>query len=266
MKKITLLVLLMASTAMAFSQTADEIINKSVEALGGRDKLNAINTLQYSQMIMVKSAMGNIDIPVQYYKEKDKFYRMQAILNFGGQTMKFFTVLSDTAGYVMLPAMPMLGAQGGLKKLNDKERKLQAYQLSAAGYFADLVDYTTKGSKVEMLKDQKVGSEDCYKIKLTTASAQPVTYFISKATNLITRVDTQGDMAASMSGMGGVVSGLGGRVDKMEVTALYSDYKDFDGVKFPGKVIMKAQMGDSESTITNVKINEAIEPRYYKPE
>jgi hypothetical protein len=73
-------------------------------------------------------------------------------------------------------------------------------------------------------------------------------------------------MAASMSGLGSMMSGLGGRAEKMEVTALYSDYKDFNGVKFPGKVTMKTQMGDSESTIANVKINEAIEPKLYKPE
>lgn len=266
MKKTLLLVLLMVFTVTAFSQTADEVINKFIEASGGKDKLNAINTLQYSQIITLKSPMGNVDLPVQYYKEKDKFYRMQAILNFGGQSMKLFTVLSDTAGYVMLPALPMLGTEGGLKKLNENERKLQAYQLNAAGYFPDLVDYAIKGSKVELLKDEKVGTEDCNKVKLTMASGQSLTYFISKATNLVSRVDTQGDMAASMSGMGGMMSGLGGGMDKIEVKALYSDYKDYNGVKFPAKVAMKTQMGDSEGTITNVKINDAIEPKFYKPE
>jgi hypothetical protein len=266
MRKTSLLLLFVLFAASAFSQTADEVINKFIEASGGKDKLNAINTLQYNQLIVVKSPMGNIDIPIQYYKEKNKFYRMQANLNLAGQFMKFFTVVSDSAGYVLLPALPMLGTDGGLKKLNESERKLQAYQLDAAGYFAGLVDYAAKGSKVELLKDEKVNNEDNFKLKLTMNTGQSLTYFINKATGLVTRVDTQGDMAASMSGMGGMMGGAGGQMDKMAVSAFYSDYKDFNGVKFPLKVVMKTQMGESESTITNVRINEAIEPRLYKPE
>lgn len=266
MKKILLLVLLGVLSVAAFSQTADEVINKFIAASGGKDKLNAINTLQYNQHITVKSAMGNLDVPIQYYKEKNKFYRMQASMQFGGQTLNVFTVVNDTAGYIMMPAIPMLGSEGGIKKMNESERKMQAYQLDAAGYFGNLVDYAAKGSTATLLKDDKVNKEDCYQIKLTMNTGQSLTYFISKATNLITRVDTKGDMAASMSGMGSMLSGMGGRVEKMEVSGIYSDYKDFNGIKFPTKIALRTQMGDSESIISNVKINEPIDAKLYMPQ
>jgi outer membrane lipoprotein-sorting protein len=265
MKKGLFVIVLMAFVTGAFAQTADEVINKFVETSGGKEKLNAINTLQYNQVINVKSPMGNIEIPIKYYKEKNKMYRMEAAMQFGGQNMNFFSVVSDTAGYVMMPAIPMLGSEGGLKKLDEKERQLQAYQLDAAGFFANLVDYASKGSKVELLKDDKVNKEDCYKVRLTMKTGQEITYLINKSTNLVAKVDTKGTMAASMSGMGAMIGGAaGGRVDKMEVSTLYSDYQDFNGVKIPTKINIKAAMGDSESTISNVKINEPIDPKLYQ--
>lgn len=266
MKKTLLFFLLSVLAASAFSQTADEVINKFIEASGGKSKLTSISTLQYNQSITLKSPMGDLVVPIQYFKENNKFYRMQANMQFAGQSMKFFTLLNDSAGYLMVPAMPMLGTEGGLKKLNEVDRKHQIYQMDAAGYFPDLIDYTAKGNKLEKLKDDKVNKEDCYQLKQTLSNGQTLTYFINKTTNLVARVDATGEMAASMSGMGGMVSMMGGRLDKMEASAFYMDYKDYDGLKFPAKVILKTQMGDSESLITNVKINEIIDPKYYMPQ
>jgi outer membrane lipoprotein-sorting protein len=264
MKKGLFVILLMAFVTGAFAQTADEVINKFVAASGGKEKLNAINTLQYDQVISVKSPMGNFEVPIKYYKDRNKMYRMEASMQFGGQNMNFFSVINDSTGYVMMPAIPMLGSEGGLKKLDEKERKLQAYQLDANGFFPDLVDYAAKGSKVELLKDDKVNKEDCYKIKLTMKTGQEITYLISKATDLVTRVDTKGTMAASMSGVGAMMGGAaGGRAERMEVSTVYSAYQDFNGVKIPTKINIKAAMGDSESTISNVKINEPIDPKLY---
>jgi hypothetical protein len=263
MKKTLLLFLFCAAITTAFAQTADEVINKFVEASGGKAKLNAVNTLQYNQLIKIKSPMGEFELPMQFYKEKNKLFRVQASMQMGSEPLSFFSVVSDTAAHVMLPAF--MGSEGGLKKLTDKERQLQAYQLDPAGYFAGLVDYAAKGNKVELIKDEKAKNDDSYKLKLTMKTGQEMTYFISKATNLVTRFDVKGAMAASMSGMGAMMGGAG-RVDKMEVSTIYTDYKDFDGVKFPTKVIIKSQMGDSESTISNVKINQPIDPRLYRAE
>jgi len=265
MKRVSLLALLLVAASISFAQTADEVINKFIAASGGEDKLNGINTFQYNQVISVKSPMGNFEVPIQYYKDKNKMYRMQASMQFGGQNLNFFQVISDTGGYVMMPALPMLGSEGGLKKLDEKERQLQKYQLETAGFFPNLIDFAAKGSKVELLKDDKVNKEDCYKIKLTMKTGQEITYLINKSTNLVARVDTKGTMAASMSGVGAVMGGAAGsRVEKMEVSTVYSNYQDFNGVKIPTKINIKSPMGESESTISNVKINEPIAAASYE--
>ncbi len=62
--------------------------------------------------------------------------------------------------------------------------------------------------------------------------------------------------------MGGETNSRG--MEKMEVTTDYKDYKDIDGIKFPTKLTIKTQMGDSESEITNIEVNKTIDPKWYK--
>ncbi|HEX8332051.1 MAG TPA: hypothetical protein VF622_05480 [Segetibacter sp.] len=266
MKRFLSLILLATISTGAFSQTADEVVSKFLAASGGKEKLSAINTLQYNQLINFKSPMGEMEIPLKYYKEKNKLFRLETSLQFGPQSMNFFTVINDKEGYVMVPANPMFGNEGGLQKMSEKDRAQQVYQLDPAGLFSTLVDYAAKGSKVELLKDEKVNKDDAYKIRQTLASGQEIIYYINKATNMVVRMDAKGAMAANLSGMGSMMSGMGGggRMDKMEVSMLYSDYTEIDGLKFPTKVRIKSAMGELESEITNIRVNKTIDPALYK--
>jgi len=264
MKKFGLIILLVTLFATTYAQTADEVVNKFVEASGGKEKLNSIKTLQYKQHIKLNLPMGSFDVPLQYFKEKDKFFRLQSSVAFGGQNMNFFTLVTDTAGYTFIPPNPFNGNEGGIEKISDKALKGLQYQTDPAGLFAPLVDYAAKGNKVELLKDDKVNKEDCYKLKLTTSTGQETTFLINKNTNLVARVDAKGEMAANNSGMGGMMSGLGGRMDKMEVKIEYTNYTDVDGLKFPTKALIKSNISDSQSEITDIQINKEIASKWYK--
>ena len=266
MKRLSLLIVLTAFVSTVFSQSADEVINKFVEASGGKEKLNSINTLQYLQTINMKTPIGDFAVPIQFFREKNKLFRMQASVELGIQNLSFFTVVTDTAGYIMLPAMPLLGTEGGLQKMDEKDRASQAFQFDAAGLFAGLVDYAAKGNKVELLKDTLIDNEKCSKIKFTSKAGDDIIYFISKTTSMVVRTDIKGDMAASMTGLGGIMGSMSNQAEKAEVTVLYTDYTDVKGIKFPSKAVIKNQMGDAESQIADIKINEPIDAKWYKAE
>jgi outer membrane lipoprotein-sorting protein len=266
MKKGVLIILLSCFASAVFCQTADEVINKFIEASGGRQKLNRIKTLQYVQTVTMNTALGDFKMPMQFFKEKNKLFRAQASIAFGAQSLSFFAVVTDTAGYIMLPAVPMMGSEGGITKMTESERSSQADQLDAAGMFAPLVDYGAKGNKLQLLTEEKVNNEDCYQIKLTSKSGGDAAYFISKATNLVVRTDTEGSTAASMNGLGSLMGGLGAHAGKTSITTLYSNYADVQGVKLPTRVTIKNQLGDAESEITGIKINEPIDAKWYKAE
>lgn len=264
MKFLCTLIFFATISTTAIAQTADEVISRFIEATGGKDKLSSITSLQYSQNVKFNSPFGELDIPMNYYKVAKKLFRLETSLQFGGQAMNFVTVITDTAGYNKLPSNPMMGLEGGLKKMSAKDHAIELANLDAAGYFSSLVDYAAKGHKVELLKDEKVNKEECYKIKHTLATGQEVIYLINKSTNLVVRSDAKGAMAASQTGMGSLMNSMGGgRADKMEVSTLYADYQDFDGIKIPVKLTVKSPMGDLQSSISNVQINKSINPALY---
>lgn len=264
MKRFLVVIFLFLVSSGSNAQTADEIVNRFLEAAGGVERLNEVKTLQYSQLIKLKSPMGEIQMPLKYFREKNKLFRLESSLNFGAQPLEFYTVITDTSGYIKIPNSPMIGLAGGVQKMTEKERMLQIFQMDASGMFSTLVGYAAKGHKIELVKEEKVNKEDAYKLKHTLSSGQEIIYFISKASNLVVKMDTKGSMAASMSGLGTVMSGMGGgRIDKMEVSTLYSDYIVVDGLKFPGKIIIKSAMGDLESAVTNIQINKPIDRALY---
>jgi hypothetical protein len=267
MKKSILLLMVMALVYSGFSQTADEVVNKFLAASGGKEKLVGIKTLQFDQSLKMKTPFGDFDVPISYIKDNGKFFRVQATVQMGPQSETVFTMINDTEGYVMVPANPFSGAEGGLKKMDDKERQSQAYQLDAMGYFAPLVNYAEKGSTVELLKDEKVNKEDCYKVKLTMKGGQELIYLVNKNSNLVVRMDAKGPIAAAMSGLGSMMGSMGGgRIDKVEVSNKFSAYKEIDGIQFPTKVVISSAMGDMDSDLSNIRINQEINSKWYKAE
>jgi hypothetical protein len=266
MRKYLLLFVSIVIVSSAFSQTADEVIQKFLQASGGKEKLQGVKTLQYSQLVKMKSPMGEMEIPVNFYREKNKFFRVQASLQFGPQSLDFFTLISDTAGYVMMPPNPMTGDEGGLKKLLEKDRLQQWSQTEVAGMFTRLVEYASNGSKVELAGTEKVGNEDCHKIILTNTAGPATTYFISRKTNLVVRQDAKGTIAANMSGLGAMLTSFNavGKADKVEVSVLYSDYKEVDGLQFPTKITVSSPMGETVSEVKDIKVNQPIAAKLYQ--
>lgn len=81
MYKSILAIILAFFISNAFAQTADEVINNYVTAIGGMDKINSINTAKMSG----KFSAGSMDISfIRYYKRPSK---MKMEMTIQGMTM-----------------------------------------------------------------------------------------------------------------------------------------------------------------------------------
>jgi hypothetical protein len=264
MKKLLLLAVTFVSIFATKAQTADEVINKFLVASGGKENLQAINSLQYTQSMTLNTPMGAIPVKMEFFKVEKKLFRLNTSSEMFGDG---FSVVTDTSGWVLIPANPFAGStEPTLKKLKPEERTGFASQMNADGFFPELVNYAAKGFTAELAGEAKANGKPCYKIKLKKDKAE-ITFLIDKQTNLVSSMTLKGASAMAMSGMGGSGIGSEGRADKLELTFNYSNYQTINGVKFPGTMKLDTpMMGTIESSITGVKVNQPVDAKWYRPQ
>ncbi|MFN3665160.1 MAG: hypothetical protein ACK4S0_03315 [Sediminibacterium sp.] len=283
MKKQILTSLVLLLTLCASAQTVEEIIGQYEEANGGKNKLKAIKTLQMESVMKMNMMGQTFDINLNSIRERGKLYRKQmgGIMGMGNS----WTMVTDTAGYILVPAMPNFGGggfggpgggggqRGGggntgnsptITKMTDDDLKKQQFELDCAGAFSMLVDYAKKGYTAELQGTSKINKEECYKIKLTMKDGLVGTFFINKNTLLVQQVDATDDMAAAMSGFGSIMRMMGGGRRNLKVSIQYSDYKEIAGIKFPMKQVIS--LGPVETVIEHldIRLNEPVDEVWYK--
>ncbi|MEO6540466.1 MAG: hypothetical protein ABIN74_05730 [Ferruginibacter sp.] len=226
---IGFLILALVFAQFAQAQTVDEVINKHVEALGGKEKLSKIqNTVMEGSL----NYQGT-EIALTLTQVHNKLNRQDISVN----GMHGFDMLTDKEGWVYMPFM-------GQQKPDAKtaaEVKLNQADLDITG---PLVDYAAKGHKAELIGKEPVDGKDCYQIKLTLASGKIVNFFLDPATYLITRVTDKR-----------MVNG-----QEMDMQTDLGDYKDVEGVKMAYSITQ--QYGTTY--ISSIKVNQAIPESAYK--
>lgn len=275
------------------SQTVDEVLGKFENAIGGRAALDTIKTLQISGTLDFDMMGRTISAGLDVIRDKDKFFRRQVT---GAMGMgKSYTIITDTEGLVAAPRMrgrggfggggemggpggggPPGGFEGGggpggpggnsagnIEKLDATQVAAQQFELDPSGPFAPLINYAAKGNKAELAGTAKVNKVECYKIKFTFKTGQQLTYYISTKDYLIVQSEAIAKFAVAQVGIGPMLTSMGATSrDNMKTIMTYSNYKDFNGIKFPG--LQKLQFGAMDITVTNtdVKINQPIEAKW----
>ena len=233
-KSCLLALTVLFSAVAVHAQTADDIIAKHLEAIGGKEKLKGINAVRLENTMQI---MGS-DAPSTTIIVNGKGFRNESEVN--GQ--KMIQVITDKSGWMINPMM------GGTDP-----QPVPADQLKGAQdqiYVVPFLDYAARGSKAELLGQEKLGTLNAYKIKLTSKDSAATTYYFDPATYYIVQAVRSGDM-------------MGQQVD---ITTSYSNFKKTDyGWVVPQN--MEINMGNQFSLtgkVNKVEVNPTVDTSIFE--
>ncbi|RMG54473.1 MAG: hypothetical protein D6723_04985 [Acidobacteria bacterium] len=222
------------ATTKKLDLTADEVLEKFVEATGGRQAYEKLTSFV---------AHGTLEIPAQgirgtiriYAKAPNKLLVIQTVEGIGQLQQGY-------DGRVAWSRDPFQGLRemDGVELANFKRE---------ATFNAEL-KWRELYEKVELIGTEKVGDRQAYVIRLTPRLGRPITQYYDKETFLLLRQDS-------------VYEGPQGTIPGQEY---FSDYREVSGVKVPFRVIQKSSLGEAVMSLTDIEPNVEIDDaRFAKP-
>jgi len=223
-----------AAKTTTVEPTVDQILDKYVQSLGGRQALEKI-TSRVTKGTFEVSTMGlkgEIEI---YAKAPNKSLRIQNLSGVG-------QILDGYDGKIGWSQNPMMG-------LREKSGEELAAIARASDIHASLKTRELY-SKLESKGKEKVGNRETYVILATPATGAPVKMYFDTQTGLIARTDTDLDTPQG----------------QFHVETTVEDYREVDGVKIAFTMRQESSMGSAVIKLTEVRHNVAIDDaKFNKP-
>jgi outer membrane lipoprotein-sorting protein len=228
------------ATCYGMGQSVDEIINKHIEAMGGKAKLNSLKSLYLESVSVMQN--GNEMTSKTYRVDKQLFRR-----DIDGGMFSFTTIVTDKEGWASNPRN-----NGAFEPLTPEDVQNQQYTLDLPG---PLVDYAAKGEKAELLGKEAIDGKDAFKLKVTLKNGKDITYWLDTQTYYIIRTSTKPSGFMRRPGAD----------PNAEVVMNFTDYrKTADGYVFPYATSIQG-MGTS-TNIEKIEVNKPVDPKLFKPD
>ena len=226
-KILTFVCLLVAFWRPVLAQstpTADEVIDKYIAAIGGKDALMKVTDMTTN---MSSDMNGNAIIVTRKQKLPNKF---SMVINANG--MEVMKQTGDGSTVVM-------GGMQGNRTLEGPA----AQQMTVMNTLFPELHYAENGVKTTFVGPEKVDGKDTYKLSHTTADgAATWTDNFDVATGL--KVQSVTSMKSPQG--------------ETTTTSGYADYKDTGGIKFPMTINQQSPRGPMTMSVDNVKVNKGL--------
>lgn len=219
-----------------WAQTVDEIIAKNTEARGGADKLKSVKSIKSTATMSMGPGM---EAPGTLIQKRPDMARLEF-------TIQGLTAVQAYDGKNAWQIMPFMGKKDAELMSADEAKETQ----EMADLDGPLVDYKTKGHKVELLGKEKIEGTDAYKLKLTLKNGDVRTVYIDSDSFLVIKEETTRTI----------------RGTEQTVESSIGDYKEVDGIMFPCGIESGVKGGSEKQkiTITKVELNVPLDDAIFK--
>jgi predicted Zn-dependent peptidase len=209
--------------------TALDVINKYIEAIGGKEKLDEVTSLHASMKMTVQGMQLDVN---QYVQEPGK---MAMTVAMGPNVMQKQVVNGDKGS---------MTAMGQTKELTGDE--LARYQLQT--YVSLESKYEELGFKTELKSISKVDGKETYVVEVTSPQGDLMTDYYEVETGLKLKSEGKVEMQGS----------------KIQQVTNITEYKEFGGIKFATKVNQAVNQQSFEINVENIEINPEIEEAIFE--
>jgi hypothetical protein len=223
------LVITSCLSVFARAQTAEELVNKNIQAKGGLEKIKAAKTRLTTGKVM-SGGRRRVSATFKQMNMRPNLVRTNLSL----QGMTAVQAYDGSAGWLTQPFRgrkdPQLMGEDNLRDL-----------LLDADFDGPLVDYAEKGSRIEYLGHAEVEGDDALRLRVTLKNGDIVYYYFDPDTYLEIRKEIQQFIRGSV---------------RERVVDLGS-YKPVDGVMYPFSISegSKSNPGAQVTTIEKIAVN-----------
>jgi hypothetical protein len=242
-RKLILAILVLAWSQLASAQTADEVIEKHLAAIGGRAALAKLKSRSMTGTIAISTPVGELSGPVEITNMAPNKLRTLIKLDLtavGAGEMTVDQRFDGTAGFV---ADSMQG-----------NRDITGDQLEGmrnATFPTPFLDYKERGVTVELGAKEKVGAREAFVLTVKPKTGAAVRQFIDAESYLPLRVVTKVEVP---------------QMGTVEQTSDFSDLREVDGVKVPFTIKSSSAAQSFTITLTKVEHNGKVdETLFSKP-
>jgi hypothetical protein len=227
----------LAAATAADDPTADDLIAKYVAKIGGADKLQAIKTLKKSGKF---TGGGGFEAKVVEENKRPSMVRQEFVI----QGMTGITAYDGREGWKIDPFQ----GKKDVEPLAEEEKK---EIIEDSDFDGPLVDYKTKGNKVELAGKEPVEGTDAWKLKVTLASGDVQYYFMDIDDAVPIKIEKKRTIRGA----------------ERESETSIGDYKEVAGVYFPHSFESGPKGSSNRSKVVYDKIeaNVPLDDALFRP-
>ena len=223
-------------TLFLSAQTVDEIIAKNVKARGGIDKIKSVQTIRSTATMTMGPGM---EAPGSMTVKRPDMARLEF-------TVQGLTAIQAYDGKNAWQIMPFMGKKDPELMSADDKKDME----ENADIDGPLVDYKSKGNKIELLGKEKVEGTDAYKLKITLKNGDVITDYLDADSFL----EIKQEMKRTVRG------------SEQEIEASLGDYKEVNGVMFPFAMEngIKGSQEKQKITVSKIELNVPVDDAIFK--
>jgi hypothetical protein len=235
-RRLVMVVLVLGWARTASAQTADEIIEKYLTAIGGRAALGKLTSRSMTGTMTLSTPAGDVSGPIEFLNEqpnKSRTLIRMDLTALGAGPMIFDQRFDGTSGYV-------LDTLRGNRDITGN----QLENMKNSSFPTPFLSYKELGATVALGAKEKVGEREAYVLIFTPKSGSVARQFID---------------AESYLPIKSVLTINLPQVGDVEQTTEFSDYRDVDGVKVAFAVKATSAVQSSSVAIAKVEHNVPID-------